>query len=236
MVVSNVLQRSKKQKKEMKEQLNKLKKEALAQYDVNLAKNTQGETPIYFSTLIHNLMQNAKLIIEDINAIFVYQIRDFELVKFGLTINSFQISKSKGSNCTGTIQKDINVTNASIFFEFYDSLHLNDKFRESLFESDVSPDNPAKIMQDKDEKLWGKNYIVNNFDFLAELKADYLNGLALEVAINTGPILIYLRQRQLRHLTRAIQAIIYFRSDRPEIKPGISNGTVLWWKYACIFL
>jgi len=247
-VISNALQRSKKQKKEMKEQLNKLKKEALSQYDQNLTKTEQSDTPIYLSHLIQNLMQNAKVIIEDVNVIFVYQIHDFELVKFGLTIKSFTIGKSnnnnKGEENTGNLRKNITVLKVSMFFEFYDSVHLNDKFRElespflDAMENMEKPEKSLnKGMQESVENHpLSKNYIINNFDFSIELKLEYTNGIIMEMVVTTGPILIFLKQRQLRHLTRAIQAILFFRSDRPEIKPGISNGTILWWKYACILL
>lgn len=228
----------------MKEQLNKLKKEALLQFDQNLFKNAQGDTPVYLSNLIQNLMQNAKLIIEDVNVIFVYQIRDFELVKFGLTINSFQIGKSLSKiEDSNSLRKNIAVSKVSMFFEFYDSVHLNDKFREESPFADLHevPDKEktmrgsGEMKESADRRLLSKNYIINNFDFTVELKLDYTNGIAVELAVTTGPILIFLKQRQLRHLTRAVQAILYFRSDRPEIKPGVSNGTILWWKYACDF-
>ena len=242
LVLSNVLERSKKQKKEMKEQLSKLKKEALSQYDLNLSKNLQNENPIYFSTLIQNLIQNAKLVIRDISAIFVYQIKDFELVKFGLTINSFQICKSskRDESATESLRKNIMVSKVSIFFEFYDSFHMNKKFhdfenvnneRENIQKNEI----PGSEEVMGDSSPLSKNYIVNNFDFSIELKLEYISGMALEMIITTSAILIFLKQRQLRHLTRAIESILYFRSDRPDIKPGIGNGTALWWKYACKF-
>ena len=217
----------------MKEQLSKLKKEALSQYDENLSKNIQGENPIYFSSLIQNLIQNAKLIIEDISIIFVYQIRDFELVKFGLTINSFQIQKSKkiDENSQGNLKKKILVTKVSMFFEFYDSMNIT-KSKYNDYESPLFEKN-EKMSPTEEKGQVSKNYIVNNFDFSIELKLDYMAGLSLELTMTASAILIFLKQRQLRHLTRAIEAIQYYRSDRPEVRPGISNGTVLWWKYAC---
>jgi len=241
-VLSNVLDRSKKQKKEMKEQLNKLKKEALSQYDQNLSKNFQKENPIYFSTLIQNLIQNAKLVVRDISAIFIYQIKDFELVKFGLIINSFQIGKSskRDESIEGSLRKNIMFSKVSIFFEFYDSFHMNNKFHE-FKNFDIEQENIQKNEIHENEELIGdspslsKNYIVNNFDFSMELKLEFISGLVLEMIITTSPILIFLKQRQLRHLTRAIESILYLRSDRPDVKPGIRNGTVLWWKYACKF-
>lgn len=220
----------------MKEQLSKLKKEALLQYDLNLNKSSQNETPIYLSNLIQNLMQNSKIIIEDISIIFVYQIKDFELVKFGLAVDRFSMEKSNSEGeSQGFLKKLISFSKFSLFFEFYDSVHVenldNDSKNFNKFEE--TKKNVEKKEENNASTFLLKNYIINNFDFSIDIKVEFLQGMSIEFKVNANPIQIFLKQKQMRHLIRALEAIMYYRADRPEVKPGISRGSALWWKYAC---
>lgn len=220
----------------MKEQLNKLKKEALLQYDMNLNKSSQNETPIYLSNLIQNLMQNSKIVIEDISIIFVYQIKDFELVKFGLSIERFSIEKSEfEGEMQGFLKKLLSFSKFSLFFEFYDSVHVENLENDAKNLNKIAENkrNSEKKETNNASTFLEKNYIISNFDFCIDIKVEFLQGMAIEVKINANPIQIFLRQKQMRHLIRALEAILYYRADRPEIKPGISRGSALWWKYAC---
>ena len=47
-----------------------------------------------------------------------------------------------------------------------------------------------------------------------------------------SPVLLYLRQHQIRLILKSLKEISVFRPDRPIIKPKDHNSVIIWWKYA----
>lgn len=182
------MQRSKKQKKEIKDQLNTLKKEALIQFEQNIQNKQSNESSsfVYLTNLFKNFIENATIKLEKIDIVFIYQIHDYELVKFGLSIYSFVIKKpqkmERDEETLGILRKDINISKISLFFEFYDSFFVKNS-KEAFFEN-----------ENETEAKKNKNYIINSFDLNITLKLDYLFSFSTEISIVTTPILIFLKQ------------------------------------------
>lgn len=181
------MQRSKKQKKEIKDQLNTLKKEALLQFEQNLQNKQSNESSfVYLTNLFKNFIENATINLERIDIVFIYQIHDYELVKFGLSISSFVIKKSqkmeRDEETLGILRKNLNISKISLFFEFYDSFFVKNS-NEAFFEG-----------ENEKEAKTNKNYIINSFDLNIAIKLDYLFSFSTEISIVTTPILIFLKQ------------------------------------------
>ena len=76
-----------------------------------------------------------------------------------------------------------------------------------------------------------KFYILRKMDLFVLMKISFAHGLEIDVDIRTSPLLIYLKQRQIRLLIRAVQDLLNHRTDRPKPRPGQVSGSKLWWKY-----
>jgi hypothetical protein len=73
--VSNVEQKNEKQKKQMINKLKKMKKEALDQFEASLEKKDNDTNySLYSSQILKNLIENAKITIEGLEIVFVYQV------------------------------------------------------------------------------------------------------------------------------------------------------------------
>lgn len=74
-----------------------------------------------------------------------------------------------------------------------------------------------------------KFYILRKMDLFIMVKASL--SMEIELDVRTSPILMFLKQRQIRLLMRAVQDLVNHRSDRPKPRPGSGRGSKLWWKY-----
>ncbi len=73
--MSNVEQKNEKQKKQMINKLKKMKKEALDQFEASLEKKDNDTNySLYSSQILKNLIENAKITIEGLEIVFVYQV------------------------------------------------------------------------------------------------------------------------------------------------------------------
>jgi vacuolar protein sorting-associated protein 13A/C len=58
-------------------------------------------------------------------------------------------------------------------------------------------------------------------DLFVLLKINFITEIEIDVDIRTSPIIIFLKQRQIRLLIRAVQDLMNHRNDRPIQKPGV---------------
>ncbi len=79
LVVSNVEQKNEMLKNQMVNKLKKMKKEALDEFEASLEKkDNETNYSLYSSQILKNLIENAKITIEGLEIVFVYQVY-FEL-------------------------------------------------------------------------------------------------------------------------------------------------------------
>lgn len=112
-------------KEQYKEHIEKLKKEILAKFDENVAKEdsfsngSQGSS--FFTDFAIKILGKFVLKINNLDIIFIYQINNYEIVKFGFGFSSLLINQDETKPKQEEIRKRIQADNIFLLFEVFDN-------------------------------------------------------------------------------------------------------------------
>ncbi|CAD8085165.1 unnamed protein product [Paramecium sonneborni] len=225
-VLSNKIELSDFNKEQYKEHLEKLKRELLAKFDDSVQKEdafSNGQSGNnFFADFAIKIFEKFVLKIYNLDIVFIYQINNYEIVKFGFGFQSLLINQDDIKPKKDEIRKKIVADNIFLLFEVFDNVLPSQLQPESF----IPDQNQSKLEEKK------AVHILKKLALKIEFSLVFSEQLEIELKIATiSDVLIYLKQRQIRLLLRAMQDIVNHRNDRPKEKPKYGKTAKNWWVY-----
>ncbi|CAD8180234.1 unnamed protein product [Paramecium pentaurelia] len=225
-VLSNKIEMSDFNKEQYKDHLEKLKREVLAKFDETVQKEdafsngSSGNN--FFAEFAMKIFEKFVLKINNLDIVFIYQINNYEIVKFGFGFQTLVINQDDIKPKKDEIRKKIVADNIFLLFEVFDN----------VLPSQLQPESFIRDQNQSKQEEKKAVHILKKLALKIEFSLVFSEQMEIELKIATiSDVLIYLKQRQIRLLLRAMQDIVNHRNDRPKEKPKYGKTAKNWWIY-----